>query len=192
MEPAEKSRRLIEAASAVLHAAPGQRLNAVVLNKVLFYLDLATLRDHGQSVTNNSYIALQNGPVIAKYSRRLIGKLEQLGIARQDSRWDGSKPIVLEKRPEHFGYLTPDVMLLVSDVTEFFADSTSKSASDFSHKNAGWQIAWNQYRKSGKPVAINPRIAMQQIIESDPWMEIPSVIDEDVLAAADQAIGEDW
>lgn len=43
MKPNDRSQRLLEAASAVLHAAPDHSLNAVVLNKVLFYLDLASL-----------------------------------------------------------------------------------------------------------------------------------------------------
>ncbi|QDV54299.1 Panacea domain-containing protein [Rosistilla oblonga] len=192
MTPAEKSQRLIETASAALHAAPGHELNAVVLNKVLFYLDLATLRDQGEAVTGNSYIALRNGPVISKYPQRLIAKLESLGIARQDSRWDGAKPMVLEKCPTHFEYLSPDTMLLVSEVTDFFADSTSQAASDFSHKNPGWQIAWKHFRREGKPKAINLQIAMQQIVENDPWMETPLVDEAALLKAADDGLGDDW
>ena len=48
MSTNEKSERLIEAAAAILNAAPDHRLNAVVLNKALFYLDLASLRDRGE------------------------------------------------------------------------------------------------------------------------------------------------
>ena len=62
MSTNEKSERLIEAAAAILNAAPDRRLNAVVLNKALFYLDLASLRDRGETVTHNSYIALEKGP----------------------------------------------------------------------------------------------------------------------------------
>ena len=61
MSSNEKSERLIEAAAAILNAAPDRRLNAVVLNKALFYLDLASLRDRGETVTHNSYIALEKG-----------------------------------------------------------------------------------------------------------------------------------
>jgi Protein of unknown function (DUF4065) len=192
MNPNEKSQRLIEAASAVLHAAPGHSLNVVVLNKVLFYLDLVSLRDRGETVTQNSFIALQNGPVIAKYPKRLIGSLEEQGIARQESRWDATKPLVLVKSPTHFEFLDSDSMIMVSDVASFFADATSAAASDYSHKNPGWQIAWNQYQRELKPMAINMRIAMQQIVESDPWMTTPLVNDDEILAAADAGIGDDW
>ena len=192
MTPAEKSQRLLEAASAILHAAPEHRLNIVVLNKALFYLDLASLRDHGNTVTCNSYIALQNGPVIAKYPQRLVGALEASGLARQVSLWNGAKPIELEKTPEHFQFLNSDEMILVTDVTKFFADSTSVEASEFSHKNPGWQIAWNHFLREKKPACVNMRIAMQQIIECDPWMATPTIEDTEILSAADSGIGDDW
>lgn len=191
METNEKSQRLIEAASAILHAAPNRCLNAVVLNKVLFYLDLAVLRDRGQTVTQNPYIALQNGPVIAKYPQRLIAPLEDKGIAKQISLWDGAKPIFLENCPQHFEFLDSDLMILVSDVTAFFGDVTSRLASEYSHRNTGWQLAWNQYLRDGRPTAVNMRIAMQQIVETDPWMDVP-VSDDDFLAAADDSIGDAW
>jgi hypothetical protein len=192
VSPNDKSQRLIEAATAVLHAAPNHSLNAVVLNKALFYLDLASLRDRGSTITHNAYIALQNGPVVAKYQDRLIAPLEQLGIARQSSDWNGAKPIVLEKPPAHFEFLDQDAMITVSDVTLFFANATSKDASEYSHKNPGWQFAWNQYQREGRPVAVDMRIAMQQIIESDPWMEVPLSSDDDIIASADGSIGVDW
>lgn len=192
MNPHQKSQRLIEAASAVLHAAPDRSLNVVVLNKVLFYLDLAALRDRGDTITHNSYIAIQNGPVVAKYQQRLIKPLEERGIARQISQWNGAKPITLETCPTHFEFLDSDAMLTIADVTNFFADATSNLSSEFSHRNPGWQLAWNQYQRDGKPVAVNMRIAMQQIVESDPWMQIPLPGDDEIFSAADDALGDDW
>ena len=190
MEPEERSERLIEAASAILNAAPDRRLNIVVLNKALFYLDLASLRDRGATITHNAFIAIQHGPVIAKYPKRLVGQLEGLGIAKQISQWDGSKPIVLESCRPHF--LDSDAMILASAVTNFFADASSRQASDYSHENAGWKRAWVESQRTGKPSVVNMRVAMQQIIEADPWMELPLIDDEQLLAAADNADGDDW
>jgi len=189
MSTNEKSERLIEAASAILNAAPDHRLNAVVLNKALFYLDLAALRDRGETVTQNSYIALQNGPVVAHYEKRLIRPLESRGIAKQINEWDGSEPILLESCPEHFQYVDADALILAAAVTSFFATATSRQASDYSHENPGWEIAWNEFRRTGKPVPIDLRIALQQIIEDDPWMQLPLMDDEALLAAAE---GEEW
>ncbi len=192
MEPKEKSERLIEAASAILNAAPDRRLNIVVLNKALFYLDLASLRDSGATITQNAFIAIQHGPVVAKYPKRLVGQLEALGIAKQISQWDGSKPIVLESCRPHFNYLDSDAMILASAVTNFFADASSWQASDYSHENPGWKRAWVESQRTGKPSVVNMQVAMQQIIEADPWMELPLIDDKQLLAAADNADGEDW
>ncbi len=192
MDVYEKSERLIEAASAVLNAAPSHRLNAVVLNKTLFYLDLAALRDRAETITGNTFIGIQQGPVVAKYPQRLIGQLESRGIAKQISEWDGSRPIFLEASPQHFQFLDSEAMALVSVVTSFFADSTSRWASDYSHENPGWQLAWNEYRRTGRPCAINMRVALQQIIEDDPWMDLPLLNDDEILAAADAGVGVDW
>jgi len=192
MEPTEKSERLIEAASAVLNAAPERRLNIVVLNKALFYLDLASLRDCGETITHNAFIAMQHGPVIAKYAKRLIGQLEGLGIAKQISQWDGSQPIVLESCRPHFNFLDSDAMILAFAVTNFFADASSRQASEYSHENAGWKRAWCESQRTGKLAVVNMRVAMQQIIEADPWMELPIIDDEQLLAAADNSVGVDW
>ncbi len=192
MESSEKRERLIEAASAVLTAAPGHRLNAVVLNKALFYLDLASLRDRAATITGNTFLGLQQGPVVAKYPQRLIGELESRGIAKQISEWDGSKPIVLASFPEHGQFLDADALTLAASVTCFFASATSRQASDYSHDNPGWQLAWDESRRTGRPCAINMRIAMQQIIEDDPWMDAPLPSDDELMAAAEAGVGVDW
>ncbi|CAN5201984.1 hypothetical protein BH09SUM1_BH09SUM1_25880 [soil metagenome] len=192
MDSNEKSERLIEAASAVLNAAPMHRLNAVVLNKVLFYLDLSSLRDRGEVVTGNTYIAIQRGPVVARYQQRLIGQLESRGIARQVEEWDGSKPILLETALKHRRYLDAHSMALASAVTTFFADATSAQASDFSYENPGWRLAWGEYLRSKKPCPIDMQVAMQQIVEDDLWMDGPLLDDDGILAAADAEDGADW
>ena len=192
MSPDEKRDRLLEAASAVLEHATDNRLNAVCLNKAIFYLDLVSLRDLGHPVTYAPFIALQNGPVVAKYPQRLISQLQDRGIARQISEWDGSKPVLLENCPSHFEYIDADTLLLANAVTSYFAEGTSRQASEYSHENPGWRLAWNQYRRTGKPCAINMRIALQQIVEDDPWLDRPMMNDDEILAAADEACGVDW
>ena len=192
MDAQEKCDRLIEAAAAVLNAAPQRRLNTVVLNKALFYLDLASLRDRAQTITGNTYIAIQQGPVVAKYPQRLIEQLELRGIGRQISEWDGSKPVLLEACPPHFQYVDAEALILVSAVTSYFAEGTSRQASEYSHENPGWRLAWNQYRRTGKPCAINMRVALQQIVEDDPWLDLPLLSDDEIVAAADAGLGVDW
>lgn len=191
MNTEERSDRLIEAACAILNVVANHRLNIVVLNKALFYLDLVSLRDVARPVTHSSYIAIQQGPVVAKYPQRLIGQLETRGLAKQLSEWDGSKPIQLEKLPDRFEYLDSQALTFASAVASNFATMNSRQASDYSHGNPGWRLAWNDYRRTGRPVVIDMRIAMQQVIEDDPWMETPPS-EEEIFADADRGIGEEW
>lgn len=192
MDPNEKAERLIETASAILNAAPDHRLNAVVLNKTLFYLDLASLRDRGETLTGNPYIALQQGPVVAKYQERLIAQLESRGIARQVDEWDGSKPILLKVVPSGSRFLDASAKTLLSRVTAFFANQTSRQASEYSHDNPGWLLAWAEYQRSKRPCVIDMRVAMQQVIQDDPWMDEPLLDDDEILTAADAEDGMDW
>lgn len=94
--------------------------------------------------------------------------------------------------PEHFQYVDADTLILASKVTSFFASATSRQASDYSHENPGWELAWNEFQRTKRPTVVNMRIALQQIIEDDPWMDTPLLNDDELLAAADAAEGDEW
>ena len=192
MSSDEKSIRLIEAASALLAASRNKRLNAVPLNKALFYLDLASLRDCGEAFTRNSYIALDNGPVVAKYQDRLIKPLKKSGIATQEADGD-ARPIKLLELPG-FTKLTPKIQELAVKVSRWCSGRTSRELSDYSHQNLGWIIARRKALEAkGQKQVIDMHIAMQQIIDSDPWVNEPN--DDDVRKAcesADMRKGQVW
>lgn len=188
----DKTTQLLEAASLLLQAAPKNRLNAVTLNKALFYLDLVALRDKGHTVTHNSYIALRHGPVVAKYDKRLIRELEKHGIAKQLEEWDGSKPIV-HLDPSRKSSMDGDTVLMAFKIGRVFSGMSSTRASEFSHENPGWEIAWAEGMETGRPMPIDLRIAMQQIIQDDAWLEEPLADEEkEELEAADLGDGDEW
>jgi Protein of unknown function (DUF4065) len=192
MSPDEKRVRLIEAAAALLDAAPRRRLNTVSLNKGLFYLDLASLRDFGETFTNNTYIALPQGPVVAKYPARLIKPLQEEGIAEQKS--EGlANPVLLLKLPR-FAWITSDVRKIAQNVARWCSDKSSVEVSEFSHRNPGWLIAReDEAQANGKKQVIDMYIAMQQILDDDPWLSDP--ITKASLAAcnlADSRKGQPW
>lgn len=169
------------AATALLSRVPERALSIVVLNKLLFYLDLACLRDTGETLTGNPFVALKHGPVVAKYQKRLVGALVEAGVATQGS--DGlAKPVRLNEGvdgPE----LKSEVEPLVEKIAQWSHSLSATRASDISHENLGWRLA----RAAGKdqePKPINMYIAMQQIMDEDPWLEEP--VDEAVLAVADE------
>ena len=189
----QKQQRLLEAASALLDAAPEKRMNVVILNKALFYLDLACLRDFGEPLTQNTFVALDFGPVAAKYPKRLVKELEDRSIARQDSEWDGSKPLTLVAPLSSLDFIDRPRAELSRQVGAYFAGLSSTRASDYSHDNPGWQVAYADGLRSGKPASpIDLFIGMQQILEDDPWLHEPLDLDDDIFAKADAADGIDW
>ena len=192
MSPDEKRLRLIEAAAVLLDAAKNRRLNTVSLNKALFYLDLASLRDCGETFTRNPYVALPQGPVVAKYPERLIEQLEKDGIAKQ-SVAGLACPVSLVKLPG-FRRITPEVKELAEKVSRWCSDKSSTELSKFSHDNPGWIVAFEDEKYAGgiKQV-IDMNIAMQQIVDSDPWMsQNDDVSSRAACEAADTTEGEPW
>jgi uncharacterized phage-associated protein len=179
----EKRTRLIEAAAVILDAAPRKRLNTVSLNKALFYLDLASLRDTGETFTGNTFIAIKYGPVVAKYPKRLIGALQEDGVARQESCGLAS-PVTLEAMPDTHA-MTAEIRQVAREVADFCARRTAGFLSDISHKNPGWDIAWKEGQRKGYFRPINMLIAMQQIADDDPWLQRP--LDEEERAACERA-----
>lgn len=163
----EKRGRLLEAAVALLQGAPNGELKVVLLNKGLFYLDLVCLRDQGHSATGATFMALPQGPVVAKYDRHLVGALEHEGLAEQIQ--DGmAKPIRLKQRPAKYEYLDEATLKLAEEMGRDVARLTSATASEFSHKNPGWRLAYDSGLGAGKGAKpINMLVALQQLNDSD-------------------------
>ena len=81
--------------------------------------------------------------------------------------------------------MTPEIRDVAREVAEFCARKTVTSLSDISHKNPGWDIAWKEGQRKGCVRPINMLIAMQQIVDDDPWMQRP--LDEAERAACERA-----
>jgi hypothetical protein len=183
----EKSDRLIEAAMAILQATPQKKLNIVQLNKALFYLDLYSLRDTGKTITQNTYVALPLGPVVADYPKHLVKELEKRELAVQTNEGD-SKPVHVRAEIVDFQYLNDDARQLADEIGREIAKKTSSALSEFSHENVGWRLA----REDGKPKPIDMRVALQQLADEDPWLsEAPDAGLHDKLLSAKKT-GTAW
>ncbi|MBL4847178.1 MAG: DUF4065 domain-containing protein [Planctomycetes bacterium] len=172
VSPDEKKRRLRAAALGLLSGAQNRRLMATSLNKALFYLDLAVLRDTGRTLTRNTYIALEQGPVISGYQKRLLRDLPAMGLAdfeEDDVHGYRSKTLVLRDSAE---IELPELLLeLAARIGRRMSQATAKKVSDTSHDNPGWQQAWDAGgRSGGAPEGINMLLALQQVADSDPWL----------------------
>ncbi len=194
MAASEKNQRIVEAAAAILAAAPSRRMNTVVLNKALFYLDLAALRDFGEVVTQSPFIALEQGPVVAQYPKRLIKPLEDAGIAVQEEH-GMAKPICLKRELQNgAGFMDEPLVDLAGKIACWMGQQTSGSVSEYSHENPGWKLAYDQgLGGEGKAHRINLLIAMQQIVDTDPWLVEPLNLQERrAVEAADNLERSEW
>lgn len=167
---------------ALLQATSTGKLNIVALNKALFYMDLAALRDLGHTVTGQKYIALPQGPVVAAYDRKLVRDLKNAGLAEQvqDGR---AKPMVVRHRIETFQHLAPFELELARSIGAFIGNYTSTFLSTYSHMNPGWQLARAAHVEGAPGKEIDLLVAMQQLAQDDEdetWIDEP--VDEDLAS----------
>jgi hypothetical protein len=188
MAPASqpKSERLKQAVMAALQAAGGA-MQIVNLNKALFYVDLVALRDFGTTITGQEYLALENGPVVMNYDRRIVETLVNAGCAVQEQDPSGyGKPLRVTAPMDVFTALSDNELKVVRSVAKYVVKQTAKSLSDLSHNNPGWQLAYRG--KGAKAEAINMRIALQQLDDNDAddngWLRAPLNDDEQTAVAA--------
>ena len=158
----QKSLRLVETAVAVLLGGEGG-LKIVALQKALFFADLIALRDFGETLTRNTYVALQQGPVIAKCQKRLVRELADRGLA--DQVLDGmARPLRLTRAGREYErrVLSDREWQVAKKLGSLFAGETSAFASSFSHDNPGWIAAYEQgVRATGVPLPIDMLLALQ-------------------------------
>jgi hypothetical protein len=189
-----KVTKLAETALAVLQATPDRQLKIVVLNKALFYLDLVALRDLGETVTGQEYVALPQGPVVDNYRTVLVGALTEAGLAEQlhvQSWPDGhlAKPIRARKTLDVFEHLSASELRVAEKVGASFNAFGSVAVSDLSHHNPGWIIARKNHMDGQPAPRINMLIALQQLHEDDDeddaWLTAP--LDAETRAICDRA-----
>jgi hypothetical protein len=181
---------LLEAASVLLESAD-RVLGTTALNKALFYLDLASLLHTGQTVTGETrYVALKAGPVVEGYHARLIAELERLLIAQQDDDDPSFKPVALlhAVRPK---FLSQEHRKLATVIARWAKKLGAAGVSEFAHKNQGWVEAWAEGRGQGRE--IDMRLAMQQLMDEDPWLSEPMSSEERAaFDAADTGKASGW
>lgn len=185
----EQRDKLVDAAVEILRHVEGHALGITVLNKALFYLDLLHLLEHGETVTENPYVALRQGPVVAKYQKRLVDELETRGLAKQLPHGDW-QPVALV---DPSSVPTQSYSELAQRIARSIGRFMAIQVSDYSHKNPGWQHAWTEGGEGKSPKPINMSLALQQLAGDDEWMN--ASLDDGEWAAVlegDKAAGDPW
>lgn len=186
--------RLCEATMAILQNVPTNTLNIVLINKALFYSDLHSLRELGRTITGSIYLGLPQGPVVASYEKRVVRALQTRGWARQLADGD-SKPLEVVRPQRSFPELTAQHLEILASIAKQISAYTSTKASELSHENLAWRLAYASGLEAGKPAAkLNMMLAIQQIpMEDDGWLGAPATPEElAAYAAADTEAGEPW
>jgi hypothetical protein len=188
--PQEAPSALLEAASVMLEGAD-RVLGTTALNKALFYLDLASLLRTGKTATGDTrYVALKAGPVVEGYHARLIAELERLLIAQQDDDDPSFKPVALlhAVRPK---FLSQEQRKLAALIARWAKKLGASGVSEFAHKNPGWIEAWADGHGQGRE--IDMRLALQQLMDEDPWLSEPMSSEEKAaFDAADTGKASGW
>lgn len=166
-----KRSKLLEGAMALLQATPSKLLNIVVLNKALFYLDLYALRDLGKLVTEQKYFALPQGPVVGKYDKKLVSGLQRAGWAEQLHKGK-AKPISIIREIQ-FTLLSDSELALATQVAAFAHKFSSSQISDYSHENPAWRTSFSKYSPGRPATQIDMQLALQQVLDEDPWLSEP-------------------
>jgi len=182
VEPREAPSALTEAAAIILESA-GRSLGITVLNKALFKLDLLALLETGTQATDATYVALKAGPVVQSYGQCLVGELERVAIAMQDDDDPMNKPVTVlhAVKPK---FLSREHVRLARSTGEWAKGKTATELSKLFHLNPGWIQAWRD--GAGQGFEINMRIAMQQVVDDDPWIRAaPTEVEKKVFGEPD-------
>ena len=174
-------------ASRALIAGAGGAMQITNLNKALFYFDLVCLRDEGASYTGANYVALDHGPVVDNYRTVLVERLARSGFVEVTEQ-----PIFqyTSTTLRNVG-VVPDLGSEVRNararqVGELAGGRRAVEMSELSHRNLGWRAAI----RAGEGTRIHLVVAMQQLIEADPWFDEELGADE--AAAVHSRIHEEF
>ena len=118
---------------------PGQ-LGAVRLNKALWYADVIAFKLRGVSITGETYLKRQHGPVPKHILRTLEALAEQdaIAIVEPEYRFDTRKFIARSAPPSNA--LSDDERSIASSVLKAVLGYTANAISEMSH-DVIWQAA---------------------------------------------------
>ena len=134
------------------------RLGAIRLNKILWYLDTISYRADGASITGETYIKRQHGPVPA-HILSVIGDLEHENavVVRNRHRYGFPMTDYIAVTDPDLSALSPSEIEMVDDIRALICDEhTAMSISELSHTQV-WEAA-----------NIGEEIPMQATLASSP------------------------
>lgn len=107
------------------------------MNKLLFYTDFLAYREIGQGITGLSFKAIQYGPVPNRWDRAysLIDDIYQIEVENKNGSI-GNK--LVSEMPCDISSFTGEQLAVLEKVYNTFANDSSTSISDKSHREPAW------------------------------------------------------
>ena len=139
--------------------------------KYLYMLDRRALERWGFPVTNDSYDALENGPVPSRVHDLVVGDEQENLWSEYFSRDESADVVRLEKSDPEFGFLSEAEMGLVKEISEEFSGKSNDELRGIFHDLP-------EYKDPGEGERV--RIGFEELMEniiSDP-VQRKTVIDE--------------
>jgi|SRR5579871_1973625 len=137
--PEERLRELILYIAAQCEEEP--TFGAVMLNKILWFLDASAYADTGKPITGTAYIKLPNGPVPERMQAILSRmQTEKEVFVHERERFGYKQKRIVPLREPNLADFTAEEIAHVSKVIRALCRYTAKEVSELSHSRA-WKIA---------------------------------------------------
>jgi uncharacterized phage-associated protein len=122
-----------------VHECANRHLGRTKLMKLLYYLDFDHLERHRRSVTGDSYVHLQYGPV-PEHARETIAGMESAFLRVEHSTLPGGETQhrFTPLRPYDLSVFTLDEVATLQAVAERWRDATRSEIVEASHRETPW------------------------------------------------------
>jgi len=118
------------------------KLGKTKLNKVLFYADFQSFLDTGESMTGETYVKFQHGPV-SEHIQDVVTELEEEGaLATRETKYHGyrKKEYIALEDPDLFLFTGEEISIADDVIDDVCRENTAASISEFSHNHI-WEAA---------------------------------------------------
>jgi len=118
------------------------KLGKTKLNKVLFFADFQAFLDRGESMTGETYVKFQHGPV-SEHVEQIIAELEEEeALATRETKHHGyrKKEYVALEEPDLSAFSGQEISVADDVIDDVCRDHTAASISEFSHNHI-WEAA---------------------------------------------------
>lgn len=116
------------------------KMNYMKMIKLLYLADRKYISDYSNSITTDSYVSMDNGPVTSKIYDLIKDSHTDNGTYWASCIRTEEYDAVMIKEPREYDRLSPMEMEVISNVSQSFADSGAWDVVKFCHENlAEWQ-----------------------------------------------------